>query len=83
MKMTRYFAEQVRRRRPYLQDQWFDNIASRALRTERQDDGRLRMWVAVVLPGEERSRALRVVLLDDGETIHNAFLDQNFAGDLP
>jgi hypothetical protein len=29
-------------------------------------------------PRTEKSRILRVVTLDDGETIHNAFFDRNF-----
>jgi hypothetical protein len=28
--------------------------------------------------GKERPRFLRVVTLEDGETVHNAFFDRNF-----
>ncbi len=48
------------------------------IRSEEQEDGRLRFWGKVTQPGEERSRYLRVVTLDDGETIHNAFFDRDF-----
>jgi hypothetical protein len=39
-----------------------------------QPDGRIRHWVW--LP--DLGRWLRVVLLEDGATVHNAFLDRNF-----
>jgi hypothetical protein len=45
------------------------------LREERQADGRLRRWVRVP---EMQCRALRVILLEDGETVHNAFFDRDF-----
>jgi hypothetical protein len=31
-----------------------------------------------VLPGETAARILRVVTLEDGVTIHNAFLDRGY-----
>jgi hypothetical protein len=34
-----------------------------------------------MLPGEARPRFLRVVTLEDGETLHNAFFDRNFRED--
>lgn len=45
------------------------------LREEVQEDRRIRRWV--VIP-EMANRALRVILLPDGETIHNAFFDRGF-----
>ncbi|MDQ8163501.1 MAG: hypothetical protein P3C10_13050 [Gemmatimonadota bacterium] len=45
------------------------------LRWERQLDGRNRFWGAVA---DLDGRYLRVVLLDDGRTIHNAFPDRGF-----
>ena len=45
------------------------------LREERQSDGRIRRWVRVP---EMENRALRVILLEDGETVHNAFFDRDF-----
>jgi DNA-binding transcriptional regulator of glucitol operon len=43
-----------------------------------QDDGRIRRWKRIP---EMDNRALRVILLDDGETIHNAFFDRRFTHD--
>ncbi|MGH9777530.1 MAG: hypothetical protein ACRD5I_03890 [Candidatus Acidiferrales bacterium] len=40
-----------------------------------QEDGRIRFWGAVPELGE---RVLRVVTLEDGETVHNAFPDRDF-----
>ncbi len=43
-------------------------------RKEVQPDGRIRCWGFIT----ELDRFLRVVALEDGETIHNAFIDRNF-----
>ena len=81
MKATRYFREQVVRKRPYIDPAWCVRIVSEPLRREEQTDGRIRMWGEVVLPGETSPRFLRVITLADGETIHNAFLDRRFRKD--
>jgi hypothetical protein len=39
-----------------------------------QGDGRIRRWVYI----PEEQRHLRVVLLPDRETVHNAFFDRRF-----
>lgn len=44
------------------------------LKTEVQADGRIRKWSFI----EEAGKYLRVILLEDGETIHNAFFDRSF-----
>lgn len=40
-----------------------------------QEDGRVRRWARIP---EAEGRYLRVVLLSDGETVHNAFFDRGF-----
>jgi len=40
-----------------------------------QADGRIRVWKTIP---EMNGRVLRVVLLPDGRTIHNAFFDRSF-----
>jgi len=40
-----------------------------------QDDGRIRRWARIE---DADGRYLRVVLLEDGETVRNAFFDRNF-----
>jgi hypothetical protein len=83
MKTTRYFEEQVLRKRPYIQRRWCEQVLLAPLRHEVQSDGRVRFWVRIAEPGEARPRFLRVVTLEDGETVHNAFFDRNFRGDEP
>jgi len=45
------------------------------LREERQAEGRARRWARIP---EMDHRALRAILLEDGETVHNAFFDREF-----
>ena len=81
LKATRYFEEQVLRKRPYIQRDWCRDVVASPIRREVQTDGRIRFWGRIVVPGEDRPRFLRVVTLADGETIHNAFFDRNFSED--
>jgi hypothetical protein len=74
MKTTRYFEEQVLRKRPYLQREWCEQVLSNPIRREVQADGRIRCWGYIA----EIDKYIRVVTLDDGETILNAFPDRNF-----
>jgi hypothetical protein len=76
VKTTRYFEEQVLRKRPYIRREWCQDVLAAPMRREIQDDGRIRLWGKIVLPAE--TRFLRVVTLEDGETVHNAFFDRNF-----
>lgn len=78
VKTTRYFEEQVLRKRPYIRREWCAAVVARPLRREVQADGRIRCWGFIPELGE---RALRGVTLDDGETVHNAFLDRSFRRD--
>jgi hypothetical protein len=74
MKTTRYFEEQVLRKRPYIQRAWCQLALKEPDYWERQEDGRYRFWLFIPALG----KFLRVVTLEDGETIHNAFPDRNF-----
>jgi hypothetical protein len=73
---TAYFRH-VRRRpdRVIIEDAWIDRAISDPEREEIQSDGRVRRWKRIP---EAAGRALRVILLADGVTIHNAFFDRNF-----
>jgi hypothetical protein len=75
MKTTRYFREQVLRKRPYIQLEWCERVLASPVAVKVQPDGRMRFWA--ILP-ELDGRALRVVTLADGETVHNAFPDRDF-----
>jgi len=78
MKATRYFQEQVSRKRPYIVQGWCEQVLATPIRREVQADGRIRFWGRITVAGEARPRFLRVVTLEDGETVHNAFFDRNF-----
>jgi hypothetical protein len=75
-KYTRYF-EAIRSRpdRAIIQDVWIEKAVRSPLRETVQSNGRIRRWVQVQ---EMENRFLRVVLLPDGETVHNAFFDRRF-----
>jgi hypothetical protein len=76
MKTTAYF-EFVRQRpdRSILQDAWIERAIRAPIREIHQADGRIRRWTQVP---EMENRYLRVILLSDGETVHNAFFDRGF-----
>jgi hypothetical protein len=76
---SHYFQNDVLRRRPYLQPEWFHRIVENAVHTENQKDGRTRYWVFI----PEYGKYLRIVVLADGETRHNAFFDRRFKGGSP
>jgi hypothetical protein len=76
VRTTAYF-EAIRRRpdRAVIQDEWIERAVRSPLREAIQADGRIRRWAEVP---ESEGRILRVVLLPDGETVHNAFFDRRF-----
>jgi hypothetical protein len=75
VKTTKYFEEQVLRKRPYLKRSWCAQIILCPLTKEIQTDGRIRYWGRVPELG---NRIIRVITLEDGVTIHNAFPDRGF-----
>ena len=76
METTPYFDLSVRERRPYLKDEWIEFVLSNPIRTEIQDNGRVRYWGFIA----EADKYLRVVTESDGQTVHNAFFDRRFKG---
>jgi hypothetical protein len=74
-KTTAYFREQVLRKRPYLTVEWCLEVIANPERREVQTDGRVRFWGYI---DELNGKALRVVTLEDEETLHNAFPDSGF-----
>ena len=79
--VIRYFEEQVLRKRPYLTIEMCRAVIGHPLRIIVQTDGRIRHCGHATLPDDVKPRILRVVTLEDGETIHNAFLDRDFRED--
>ena len=76
MKTTYYFQTHVMRKRPYIKTEWLERAAKSPLKHEVQPDGRIRAWIYV----EEMGKYVRVVFLEDGESVHNAFFDRRFKG---
>ena len=76
MKITAYF-EAIRKRpdRAVIRNESIERAMRSPLREEVQTDGRIRRWVQVP---EMEARYLRVILLSDGETVHDAFFDRGF-----
>jgi len=76
VKTTRYF-DAIRRRpdRGMIRDEWLMRAMEAPIRESLQADGRIRLWTRVPEAG---GRVLRVVLLPDRETVHNAFFDRRF-----
>jgi hypothetical protein len=54
--------------------EWIEDAMRIPDHTEVQSDGRIRKWKWI----EVENKALRVVLLSNGLTIHNAFFDRTF-----
>jgi hypothetical protein len=73
---TRYFENSVSARpdRRGIAPAMIQSVLAHPRRMERQANGRIRHWGwAPAL-----NRWLRVVTLDDGETVHTVFLDRDF-----
>jgi hypothetical protein len=78
MKFTQYFLYMRQRPdRARIRMEWIEETIKNPEFTEVQSDGRIRKWKKI----EREDRFLRVILLADGETIHNAFFDRSFKGE--
>jgi len=76
MECTPYFLHT--RQRPDRVDirlEWIQRVVENAEHEEIQLDGRIRRWAKIT---EFDNRHLRVILLADGKTVHNAFFDRSF-----
>lgn len=78
MKTTQYFlAMRARPDRANIALKWIEFVVKNPEKEQLQEDGRIRRWAKIA---EMENRYLRVVLLEDGETVHNAFFDRRFIG---
>jgi hypothetical protein len=78
MKTTKYF-DYTRKRpdRAKIKNEWIKMVIEKPEKSEIQADGRIRKWAKI----QEMDMYLRVILLEDGETVHNAFFDRSFKED--
>jgi hypothetical protein len=76
MKFTKYFLyTRERPDRKVIEMNWIERAVHQPDAERIQSDGRIRRWKRIP---EAQGRVLRVVLLEDGETVHNAFFDRGF-----
>jgi len=76
MKFTQYFqAMRSRPDRALIRVEWIQQVVEHPVKEVIQQDGRIRCWAPIQ---EMEGRYLRVILLPDGETVHNAFFDRRF-----
>jgi hypothetical protein len=78
MKTTQYF-EYTRKRqdRANISVEWIKSVVENPEKVEIQSDGRIRKWAKIL----EVGKYLRVILLEDNETVHNAFFDRSYKGE--
>ena len=73
MKTTRYF-ELSMQDRPEIDRRWCERVRRKPLEVVQQRDGKFQMWGSI----EEVGKYLRVITLEDGETIDNSFFDRRY-----
>jgi hypothetical protein len=77
-KTTEYFKHtRIRPDRSEIRDEWIEYVMSNPIHIEIQKDGRYKKWANI----EEVGKYLRVILLEDNETVHNAFFDRSYKGE--
>lgn len=76
MKKSHHFDEDVAKRpdREDINQDWSERGLYEPEYIEVQSNGRIKHWIYV----QEKRRWLRVVILEDGETIHTNFWDRGF-----
>jgi hypothetical protein len=76
VKTTKYF-QSIRNRpdRAIIKEKWIYYVINYPEREQIQADGRIRRWARI---DDMKGKYLRVILLPDGETIHNAFFDRGY-----
>ena len=73
---NRYFILDTEKRqdRAQIKEEWIELVIENPEKTVIQSDGRIRKWSKIT----EVNRYLRVILLEDGVTVHNAFFDRSY-----
>ena len=78
MKTTQYF-DYTRKRpdRAQIKENWIRAVIEKPEKIEIQSDGKIRKRAKI----SEAEKYLRVIFLEDGETVHNAFFDRSYKED--
>ena len=75
MKTTLYFNYTRKRQdRAQIKKEWIEFVIENPEKTVIQSDGRIRKWSKIVAA----NKYLRVILLENGVTVHNAFFDRSY-----
>jgi len=61
--------------RAVIQLEWIQRVIDHPVKEVIQHDGRIRRWAPIPEVG---GKYLRVILLPDGETVHNVSFDRSF-----
>jgi hypothetical protein len=76
MRYTQYFEfTKLRPDRIDIKEEWIAKAFYNPIMEVIQNDGRIRRWARI---SEADDKYLRIVILEDAETIHNAFFDRSF-----
>jgi hypothetical protein len=60
--------------RPEIKREWCERVLQRHVEERRQADGKYQMWGYIA----EAQKYLRIITLEDHETIDNAFFDRRY-----
>jgi hypothetical protein len=75
MKYTQYFLyTRNRPDRQRIKEEWIRLVVEKPDSEKVQLDGRIQRWGWI----KEENKYLRVILLEDRETVHNAFFDRDY-----
>ncbi len=75
MKTTNYFNNFASQKHSEIQPEWIERVLTNPVKKQVQTNNRICYWGNIE---EAEGRVLRVITLEDGETVHNAFFDRNF-----
>lgn len=73
VKFTRYFTLRMRDR-PEVRMEWCRRVLNRPEHVQQQEDGKYQMWGYI----DEVDKYLRIISLEDRETLDNAFFDRSY-----
>lgn len=74
LKYSSHFIIDVLPKRQYLSAELISEIINNPLKMEIQEDGKIKIWGF----SSKHNKYIRIILLDDCETIHTGFFDRNF-----
>ncbi len=78
MKTTDYFNYRRNQQdRIEIKDEWINFVIETPEKTIFQSDSRIKLWAYI----PEAGKYLWVILLEDAETVHNAFFDRSYKKD--